>query len=54
LIGFAGALRRSESAAMRVEDITWHRNGITINLPQSKTEKEGKGREIEIFFGVQI
>ncbi len=52
LIGFAGALRRSELAAMKVEDITWHRKGITINLPRSKTDQEAKGREIEILFGV--
>ncbi len=52
LIGFAGALRRSELAAMKVEDIAWHRKGITINLPRSKTDQEAMGREIEILFGV--
>ena len=52
LIGFAGALRRSELAAMRFEDVTWHRKGITINLPRSKTDQEAKGRTIEILWGV--
>jgi integrase len=46
LIGFAGALRRSELAAMRFEDVTWHRKGITINLPRSKTDQEAKGRPL--------
>ena len=52
LIGFAGALRRSELAAMRFEDVIWHRKGITIRLPRSKTDQEAVGREVEILWGV--
>jgi integrase len=52
LIGFAGALRRSELAAMRVKDVNEHRKGITIRLPRSKTDQEGKGREVDILWGV--
>jgi integrase len=51
LIGFAGALRRSELAAMQYKDLTWHRKGITIKLPRSKTDQEAKGREVEILWG---
>jgi len=28
---------------MRFEDVTWHRKGITINLPRSKTDQEARG-----------
>jgi integrase len=52
LIGFAGALRRSELAAMRVEDLAWQRKGITIKLPRSKTDQEAAGREVDILWGV--
>jgi integrase len=51
LIGFAGALRRSELAAIRVEHVKWHTKGITIKLPRSKTDQEGKGHEVEILWG---
>ena len=52
LVGFAGSLRRAELAALQVEDIHRHRKGITITIPQSKTDQEKKGREVEILYGV--
>jgi integrase len=52
LVGFAGGLRRAELAALRVEDIHRHRKGITLTIPHSKTDQEGKGREVEILYGV--
>jgi hypothetical protein len=33
LIGFAGSLRRSELAALKVNEITRHRKGITLLIP---------------------
>lgn len=51
LIGFAGALRRSELAAIKRDHVVGHRKGITIKLPKSKTDQEGKGREVEILWG---
>jgi integrase len=51
LLGFVGGLRRSEMAALRVEHLTKHRTGYTIRIPRSKTDQEGKGREIEIVVG---
>jgi len=52
LIGFAGSLRRSELAAIRVKDLNWHRKGVTIHIPRSKTDQEGEGREVEIVHGL--
>jgi integrase len=51
LLGFAGGLRRSELAALRVEHLARHRTGYTVKIPRSKTDQEGKGREIEIPLG---
>jgi integrase len=53
LIGFAGGLRRSEISAIRVEHLHWHKKGLTIFLPTSKTDQEGQGREVEIPLGTQ-
>ena len=47
----ADALRRSDLAALRFEDMIWHRKGITIRLPRSKTDQEAVGREVEILLG---
>lgn len=51
LVGFVGALRRSELAAMRVEDLKLHANGYTLRIPRSKTDQERKGREVELLRG---
>jgi len=48
LLGFAGAFRRSELAALDVEDLRWETRGIIITLRRSKTDQEGKGREVGI------
>ena len=48
LIGFAGAFRRSELVAVKVEHITHVSNGIEIFLPKSKTDQEGSGRTVFI------
>jgi len=53
LIGFSGGMRRSEIARIRVEDLTWHKSGITVFLPTSKSDQEGQGREVEIPLGSQ-
>ena len=46
LIGFAGAFRRSELVALRVEDITPHAHGLELNIVRSKTDQEGQGRTV--------
>jgi integrase len=48
LLGFAGAFRRSELAALNVEDLRWEPRGLVVTLRRSKTDQEGKGREVGI------
>ncbi len=43
LVGFWGAFRRSELAALRVEDITFTDYGARILIRRSKTDQEGEG-----------
>ena len=49
LVGFAGALRHSESAALDVEHVAWT-NGMTLLIERSKTDAEGEA-EIAIPHG---
>jgi integrase len=51
LIGFAGALRRSELVALDVARLTWSEDGVTLLLEKSKTDKDGAGAEVMIVFG---
>jgi integrase len=51
LIGFAGALRRSELVGLDVGDIEHVRQGIILHLRRSKTDQDGQGRKIGIPFG---
>jgi integrase len=46
LIGFAGALRRSELVALRVEDIVATAGGLRLRLRRSKTDRAGEGAEL--------
>jgi integrase len=48
LLGFAGAMRRSELVALDVEHITWTRTGMKLLIERSKTDAEGEGAEIAI------
>jgi site-specific recombinase XerD len=51
LLGFAGALRRSELVAIDVEDITFEPDGIRLNIRKSKTDQDGSGQVIGIANG---
>lgn len=51
LVGFAGALRRSELAALEVEDVTEEEAGLRVHLRRSKIDQEARGREIGIPYG---
>jgi integrase len=51
LVGFAGAFRRSELAALEVGDLKFTAEGLVIDLRRSKTDQEAKGREVGIPFG---
>ena len=48
LLGFAGAFRRSELAALDVEDLLFDRRGLTVTLRRSKTDQTGVGRAVAI------
>jgi integrase len=48
LIGFAGALRRSELVGLDLEHVTWTRQGMRLLIVRSKTDKAGEGAEIGI------
>lgn len=51
LVGFAGALRRSEIVALRVEDVEFAPEGLILTIPHSKTDPEAAGQTIGIPFG---
>jgi integrase len=57
LTSFAAALRRSESAALRCEDVlpttagVHNAVGLVLNIRKSKTDQESKGRQVGIARG---
>lgn len=51
LIGFAGALRRSELVGLDVEDVVDGPDGLTVRVRRSKTDQEGAGRTVGIPYG---
>ncbi len=48
LLGFAGALRRSELVALNVDDVQFNEEGMVLRLRRSKTDQTGLGRDIAI------
>ncbi len=48
LVGFAGALRRSELVGLDVENVKVEQEGMVITLRRSKTDQEGEGQTIAI------
>lgn len=48
LVGFAGALRRSELAALRVEHLEFVSEGVIVTLPGSKTDQNNTGVQLGI------
>lgn len=51
LLGFAGALRRSELVALDLADLTDTPQGLTLRIRGSKTDQERAGTDIGIPFG---
>ncbi len=51
LLGFAGALRRTELAALDFADIEFVREGLVVHLRRSKTDQLGEGRKIGVPLG---
>lgn len=52
VLGFAMMARRSELAALRIEDITFTDDGLTAFIRSSKTDQEAAGAEVNIPNGV--
>jgi site-specific recombinase XerD len=51
LLGFAGALRRSELVGLDVGDVAQEPDGLTLTLRRSKTDPEGAGRTVGLPYG---
>jgi site-specific recombinase XerD len=54
LIGFAGALRRSELVALDVSDLEESAEGFIIRIRRSKTDQEGIGDFVSVPYGSQL
>ena len=54
LLGFAGALRRSELVGLDVADVTEGTDGLTVRIRRSKTDQEGAGRTVGIPYGSNL
>lgn len=48
LVGFVAALRRSELAALMVNQVSEHPNGLVLTLPRSKTNQTGEQAEVVV------
>lgn len=53
-LGFAGAFRRSELAALDVADLIEHAEGLRVRVRRSKTDQEGRGIEKAVPHGRHI
>jgi site-specific recombinase XerD len=51
LVGFAGALRRSELAALTVGDVGVDPDGLRVRVSRSKSDQEGAGTVLGIHYG---
>ena len=51
LLGFAGGFRRSELVGLDVADVTPTPAGLQVRVQRSKTDQEGRGREVGIPVG---
>ena len=54
LLGFAGALRRSELVGMNFADLSWTEDGLVLLITRSKTDAEGAGARIGISRGKAV
>ena len=52
LIGYAGAMRRSEIVAINVNDLSFVEEGVRIRVRRSKTDQEGKGHIKDIGYAI--
>jgi integrase len=52
LLGYIGALRRSEIVALNVDDFTFTDEGMQFVIRRSKTDQEGQGETFGVRYGV--
>jgi integrase len=50
-LGMAAALRRSELAALRIEDLEVRPDGLVVRITRSKTDQYGKGVDVGVARG---
>jgi integrase len=48
LLGYAGAMRRSEICAVMVEHLSFRRDNLELWVPRSKGDQEGRGRRVGV------
>lgn len=48
LIGFMGAMRRSELTGIFVDHLHFERRGLEVHIPKSKTDQEGQGHVVAL------
>jgi integrase len=53
LVGWSGAMRRSEIAALRAEDLTFLDKGVSVLIRRSKTDQQGKGEHVALFYATR-
>jgi integrase len=51
LLGFAAGMRRSEIVALDLADVQFRRRGVLLRIRRSKTDQEGRGRDVGVFSG---
>lgn len=51
LVGFAGAMRRSEIVALDVADVSESNEGLIVTIRRSKIDQEGQGRKVGLPYG---
>lgn len=49
LLGFGGALRRSELVALDRADLAFRDRGVTVTIRRSKTDQQGTGTELAVY-----
>ena len=54
LLGFAGAMRRSELVGLDVGDVIETAEGLVVTIRRSKTDQEGAGRKVGIPYGSKL
>jgi integrase len=52
-VGFFAALRRSELVGLNIEDIEFVPEGAILTIRKSKTDQEGRGREVAIGYATR-